>query len=70
MKVIISGKCHGYYPDNRLTLHSNLFIIGAQVSQFDLSKSAYNLHHVQLYSCQFLIFSFPNLSSLFKGLDS
>lgn len=55
MKVIISGKCHGYYPDNRLTLHSNLFIIGAQVSQFDLSRvpiicTMFNFNPVSSYS--------------------
>lgn len=38
MKVIISGKGQTYYPNNKLMLHSDLFIIGTQVSQFDLPR--------------------------------
>lgn len=33
-----SGKGHEYDPNNRLELHSNLFIIGFQPSLFDLSR--------------------------------
>lgn len=38
MKMIISGKGQKYYPNNKLMLHSDLFIIGTQVSQFDLPR--------------------------------
>ena len=38
MEMIISGKGHKYYPNNKLMLHSDLFIIGTQVSQFDLPR--------------------------------
>lgn len=33
-----SGKGHEYDPNNRLELHSNLFIIGSQSFLFDLSR--------------------------------
>ena len=38
MEMMISGKGHKYYPNNKLMLHSDLFIIGTQVSQFDLPR--------------------------------
>ena len=36
--MIISEKGQKYYPNNKLMLHSDLFIIGTQVSQFDLPR--------------------------------